>query len=228
MPRCILQNVTCLVLLLLPNAVQPQEKKMLFKVLRDGQLVGWSEVGVVMGKDALFAVSAFYDGAKKPSKPEKASHRSYAEMTKDGVIKRFKRWAKVGKREDYWMVFYYQGVLKIRYERGSPDRAKVRDLGKVEEARPLGVQEPHLAWVLIMFGNKGETTCVSVMPDGVGKAKVEMLRTETITLSIGTQTEGEWWEVRGDCGTYRVFLDKKTKEPILLESGTSRFERVLN
>jgi hypothetical protein len=207
---------------------QAQEKKMLFKVFRGGDLVGWSEVGVVFGEDTLFAVSVFHEGAMKPAKKQKASHRSYQEMTKDGVLKRFKRWASVGKREDYWMVFYYQGVLKIRFERGSPDRAKVRDLGKIADARPLGQREPHLAWVLINFGNKRETTCVSVEPDAVGKAKVEMLKSEAISLSSGSKTEVEWWEVKGDCGSYTVLLDKKTKEPLVLEAGGLRYERVMD
>jgi len=225
MRRCI---VEVMLVLLLPAVAYSQEKLMLFKVFRGGEHVGWSKIAVAVGEETFYVVSGFYEGTTKPTKKQKASSRSYGEMAKDGVVKRFKRWAKVGKREDYWMVFYYQGVLKVRYERGSPDRAKVRDLGKVGDARPLGQREPHLAWVLINFGNKRETTCVSVEPDAVGKAKVEMLKSEEISLSSGSKTEVEWWEVKGDCGSYTVLLDKKTKEPLVLEAGGLRYERVMD
>lgn len=199
-----------------------------FAVTRDKEAVGRLDVGVVRRDNTVFMVTAFYPGREALERPErkaKPSRRSYAELPEPGVLGKLKRWETLGRVEHYWMLFWLDGRVRVRHEKGVGGKADVREVGRGGDVVPLDPGQPLLAWLLVSPERASRTvTCASPAPAAFGQAKVTAAGSETVRGHDGTETPASRFEISGDCGSYTLWVDAQG-EPVVLEAGGERYER---
>lgn len=200
-----------------------------FRILQGEEVKGRMEFGVVRREGTIYVVSAFYAGleATGKRKKEKPVRRAYAELAEPGILGKYKRWDIRNKVERYWMTFTFKGMVKVRYEKGPGAKGEVKELGEGTAVAPLDGGQPQFAYLLAAAGESGrEVACVGVSPPVWGKATVVFSGPEKVTLKddIEETRKTSRWDVIGDCGKFKVYLDE-FKQALLITTEGERYER---
>ena len=209
------------------NEARAQTKSRL-AVLRDGEVRGRLDIGVARREGTIYAVSALYVGKdilSRPAKKMKPVQRSYVELAEPGTLGKYKRWEVSGRIEHYYLVFAYEGKVKVRHEQGAGGKADVRELGKATGVVPLDPAQPHLAWLLVASSPAArEVPCAN--PQAFGRARVAPGGAGEVALQGQPRTANRF-EITGDCGTFTLWL-APSGELLVIESGADRYERILS
>ncbi len=218
-----------------PAAARAQEddvpktdvKKWSFAVSKGGKLLGRLDVGVAKSADTLFASAPYYadPAAVKAKRGLKPAVRSYAELSPDGALGKYKRWETKGKGAQYWFAFPFEKKIRLRYEKGVGDKGKVKDLGTGDKVLPLDAGQPHLAYLRVGDGKPADFACVAANPSAFGKAHVAKAGQEDVDLYGGGKATLTHWAVTGDCGDFQVYVDDKG-EPVVMATGALRYDRL--
>lgn len=216
-----------LVVLLSHAYAQEDTNKWSFVVSRGGKAIGRLVVGIASAEDSWFVSAAFYEG-EKAVKSVKGLHpkvRSYAELQKDMTIGKYKRWEPIGKGSRYWMLFPYEGKVRLRYEKGPGDKGRVKELGDGESVSPLDREQPQLAYLLVRSSRTGVVPCASANPAKLGTANVTKIGEEEIEIYGGSKQSLTKWTVTGSCGEFQIFVDGRN-EPVVMTAGQIRYDKI--
>ena len=199
-----------------------------FAMSKGGKVLGRFDVNQVRNDEGVFATGFLYPGAaavKDPGRP-RPSLRSSAQLEKDGSLGKYKRWEAKGGKDLYWFAFVYEGVVKVRFEKGAGDKGRVKEAGKGEHVSPLDAGQPQLAWVLVATSTGDrEVSCIAARDETLGKATVRRGAEEQVDLPAGAKASLTRWDVKGDCGAYSIFVDK-AGEPVVMVEGDTRYDRI--
>ncbi|NOZ00436.1 MAG: hypothetical protein GXP54_00915 [Deltaproteobacteria bacterium] len=220
-------------MLLAPQGAAGAKPLWQFRVMQGEKISGRLDFGVVHREGIIYAVSAFYAGEQAldtgKHKKIKPDRRSYAELEEPGLLGKYKRWDVRKKVERYWMTFIYKGKVKVRYEKGPGAKGEVTEVGEAKTVVPLDAGQPQLAYLLAAAGESGrEVACVGASPMVWGKTTVVFSGPEEIVLpGAGEEkTKAARWDVMGDCGQFKVYLDESGK-PLLITSESEKYIRLI-